>query len=286
MTQDGNLDIVHSVADLRARVKYWRDQGLSVALVPTMGALHQGHLTLVRTALDLADRVVTSVFVNPTQFGPNEDLSRYPRQEAKDAELLDGAGCHLMFAPKVEEMYPDGFATTISVKGVSQPLEGAFRPGHFDGVATVVTKLLMQALPDVAVFGEKDWQQLAVIRRLARDLDLPMQIRGVPTVREEDGLALSSRNAYLSPQDRAMAPALHRALQAVAEGLRAGKSAEELCHRACADVLAAGFASIDYIEVRDADSMEKASVLDRPVRVLAAAKLGNTRLIDNIGVEK
>jgi pantoate--beta-alanine ligase len=162
MTQDGNLDIVRSVKDLRARVKYWRDQGLTVALVPTMGALHQGHLTLVRAALELADRVVTSVFVNPTQFGPNEDLSRYPRQEAQDAELLDGAGCQLMFAPKVEEMYPDGFATTITVKGVSQPLEGAFRPGHFDGVATVVTKLLMQAQPDVAVFGEKDWQQLAV----------------------------------------------------------------------------------------------------------------------------
>ncbi|MCR6629942.1 MAG: pantoate--beta-alanine ligase [Magnetospirillum sp.] len=285
MPQDGNLDIVRSVADLRSRVKYWRDQGLSVAMVPTMGALHQGHLALVRTALELADRVVASVFVNPTQFGPSEDLSRYPRQEAQDAGLLDQAGCHLMFAPKVEEMYPDGFATTISVKGVSQPLEGAFRPGHFDGVATVVTKLLMQGRPDFAVFGEKDWQQLAVIRRLARDLDLPAEIVGVPTVREADGLALSSRNAYLSPEDRSVAPALHRALQAVAEGLKQGKAAEELCHRAAADLLAAGFASVDYIDVRDADTMAKVLKLSRPARILAATKLGGTRLIDNIGVE-
>lgn len=285
MTQTGNLDIVRSVADLRARVKYWRDQGLSVAMVPTMGALHDGHLTLVRAALEQADRVVVSIFVNPTQFGPNEDLSRYPRQEAKDAEALDGAGCQLLFAPKVEEMYPDGFATGIAVKGVSEPLEGTFRPGHFDGVATVVAKLLLQCLPDIALFGEKDWQQLAVIRRLARDLDLPVQIMGVPTVREADGLALSSRNAYLTPDDRAVAPALHRALQAVAEGLKQGKPAEELCHRAAADVLAAGFASVDYIEVRDADSMAKVAALTKPVRILAAVRLGNTRLIDNIGVE-
>ncbi|MGE5476458.1 MAG: pantoate--beta-alanine ligase [Bacteroidales bacterium] len=285
MTQTGNLDIVRSVADLRARVKYWRDQGLSVAMVPTMGALHDGHLTLVRTALEQADRVVVSIFVNPTQFGPTEDLSRYPRQEAKDAQALDGVGCQLLFAPKVEEMYPDGFATTITVKGVSGPLEGECRPGHFDGVATVVAKLLLQCLPDLALFGEKDWQQLAVIRRMARDLNLPVEIQGVPTVREADGLALSSRNAYLSADDRAKAPALHRALSAVAEGLKQGKSAEELCHRASADVLAAGFASVDYIEVRDADSMAKIGRLERPARILAAARLGTTRLIDNIGVE-
>jgi pantoate--beta-alanine ligase len=279
------LDIVRSVADLRARVKYWRDQGLSVAMVPTMGALHDGHLTLIRQGLDLADRVVASVFVNPTQFGPNEDLSRYPRQEAKDAEALDGAGCHLLFAPKVEEMYPDGFATTITVKGVSQPLEGAFRPGHFDGVATVVAKLLLQCLPDIALFGEKDWQQLAVIRRMARDLDLPVQIMGVPTVREADGLALSSRNAYLSPEERAIAPILYQALQTVAEGLKAGKSPEELCHRASADVLAGGFASVDYLDVRDAETMTKVAKLSRPARILAAARLGTTRLIDNLGVD-
>lgn len=285
MTQTGNLDLVRSVADLRTRVKYWRDQGLSVAMVPTMGALHDGHLTLVRAALEQADRVVVSIFVNPTQFGPTEDLARYPRQEAKDAEALDGVGCHLLFAPKVEEMYPDGFATTVTVKGVSAPLEGVCRPGHFDGVATVVSKLLLQCLPDLALFGEKDWQQLAVIRRMARDLDLPVQIVGVPTVREADGLALSSRNAYLSADDRAVAPALHRALATIAEGLKAGKPAEELCHRAAADVLAAGFASVDYIDVRDAANMDKLAALTRPARILAAVRLGNTRLIDNIGVE-
>ena len=280
-----SLDIVRSVADLRSRVKYWRDQGLSVAMVPTMGALHDGHLTLVRHALELADRVVASVFVNPTQFGPNEDLSRYPRQEARDAELLDGAGCHLLFAPKAEEMYPDGFATTVTVKGVSQPLEGAFRPGHFDGVATVVSKLLLQCLPDFACFGEKDWQQLAVIRRVVRDLNIPTEVVGVPTVREADGLALSSRNAYLNPDERAIAPILHRALVGIAEGLKQGKSPEELCHRAAADVLAGGFASVDYIDVRDADSMAKVLKLAHPARILAAARLGTTRLIDNIGVE-
>lgn len=285
MTGTATLDIVRQVTELRARVKYWRDQGLSVAMVPTMGALHDGHLTLVRTALEQADRVVVSVFVNPTQFGPTEDLSRYPRQEAKDAEALDGVGCHLLFAPKVEEMYPEGFATTISVKGVSAPLEGVCRPGHFDGVATVVSKLLLQCLPDIALFGEKDWQQLAVIRRMARDLDLPVQIQGVPTVREADGLALSSRNAYLTPQDRDIAPALHRALQAVVDGVKAGKSPAELCHRAAADVIAAGFASVDYIEVRDADDMSPVETLARPARVLAAARLGTTRLIDNIGIE-
>ncbi|MBC7951188.1 MAG: pantoate--beta-alanine ligase [Rhodospirillaceae bacterium] len=281
----GSLDIVRSVADLRSRVKYWRDQGLSVAMVPTMGALHDGHLTLIRQGLELADRVVASVFVNPTQFGPNEDLSRYPRQEAKDAEALDGAGCHLLFAPKVEEMYPDGFATTITVKGVSQPLEGAFRPGHFDGVSTVVAKLLLQCLPDFALFGEKDWQQLAVIRRMTKDLDLPVQIVGVPTVREADGLALSSRNAYLSPEERAIAPILYQALQAVADGLKTGKSPEELCHRASADVLAGGFASVDYLDVRDAETMTKVAKLTRPARILVAARLGTTRLIDNLGVE-
>ena len=286
MTQTDTLDIVRKVADLRARVKYWRDQGLSVAMVPTMGALHDGHLTLARAALKAADRVVVSVFVNPTQFGPTEDLSRYPRQEAKDAEALDGIGCHLMFAPTVEEMYPDGFATSISVKGVSEPLEGACRPGHFDGVATVVAKLLSQCGPDVALFGEKDWQQLAVIRRMARDLDLPVEIRGVPTVRETDGLALSSRNAYLNAEQRVQAPALHRALVTVAEGIKAGQPPEELCHRAAAEVLAAGFAHVDYIEVRDAATMAPLTGNGRPGRILAAAKLGTTRLIDNVAIEE
>jgi pantoate--beta-alanine ligase len=280
-----SLDIVRSVADLRSRVQYWRDQGLRVAFVPTMGALHDGHLSLVRAGLELADRVVASVFVNPTQFGPNEDFSRYPRQEERDAALLDGAGCHLLFAPTVAEMYPAGFATKVSVTGVSEGLCGGARPGHFDGVATVVTKLLLQAQAHLALFGEKDWQQLTVIRRLVRDLDIPVDVVGVPTVREADGLALSSRNAYLSDGDRKIAPALHRALQAVAAGLREGKSASELCHRAAADLLAAGFLSVDYVEARAAADLTPLDRLDRPARILAAARLGGARLIDNIAAD-
>jgi pantoate--beta-alanine ligase len=282
MTEE--LDTVRSVAELRARVRYWRDQGLSVALVPTMGALHRGHMSLVAKALEVADRVVASVFVNPTQFGPNEDFSRYPRQEEQDGAMLAAAGCALLFAPTVAEMYPDGFATAVTVTGVSEGLCGEVRPGHFSGVATVVAKLLLQALPDVAVFGEKDYQQLAVIRRMARDLDLPVAIVGAATVREPDGLALSSRNAYLSPEERAIAPAIHRAITRVAEGMAAGGRASALCPTAAADLLAAGFVSVDYVEVRDADGLAPVEVLDRPARVLAAARLGGARLIDNIGV--
>ncbi|CUW37587.1 pantothenate synthetase [Magnetospirillum sp. XM-1] len=277
--------IVRSVAALRAQVGDWRDAKLSVALVPTMGALHDGHLSLVRRGLELADRCVASVFVNPTQFGPNEDFARYPRQEEKDAAALSSAGCHVLFAPTVPEMYPDGFATTVSVTGVSEGLCGAVRPGHFAGVATVVTKLLLQCLPDVALFGEKDYQQLAVIRRFARDLDIPVRIEGVPTLREDDGLAMSSRNAYMTPEQRAVAPWLIRALTGVADGLRAGAKASDLCPMAASGLLKAGFDSVDYIEVRDAASLAPAETLDRPLRILAAARLGATRLIDNIGVE-
>lgn len=280
------IDIVRSVADLRARVQYWRDQGLSVALVPTMGALHQGHMALVKAGLDLADRVVASVFVNPTQFGPNEDFDRYPRQEAQDSRLLSETGCHLLYAPDVTDMYPDGFATNISVGGVSQGLCGASRPGHFDGVATVVTKLLLQAQPHVALFGEKDWQQVAVIRRVVRDLNIPVRVVGVPTLREADGLALSSRNAYLSPAERVIAPLLHKVLQDVAAELGRGGKPAQLCHLAAARLLQAGFASVDYVEIRDADSLVPVTSADhRPARILAAARLGATRLIDNIGVD-
>ena len=278
-------DIVRTVADLRTRVQYWRDQGLRVALVPTMGALHDGHLTLVRAAFEIADRVVASVFVNPTQFGPNEDFSRYPRQEEKDAAALESVGCHLLFAPSVEEIYPQGFATKISVSGVSQGLCGGARPGHFDGVATVVTKLLLQCQPHVALFGEKDWQQLTVIRRLTTDLDIPVDVVGVPTVREADGLALSSRNAYLSSEERAVAPLLHRTLRSVAAGVRLGGNPDELCHRAAADLLAGGFLAVDYVEVRGAADLMPLERLDRPARVLAAARLGGARLIDNIPVD-
>ncbi len=281
----GPVVIVRSVAALRAQVGAWRDQKLSVALVPTMGALHEGHLSLVRRGLELADRVVASIFVNPTQFGPNEDFARYPRQEELDAAALTSAGCHLLFAPTAEEMYPDGFATTVSVSGVSEGLCGIVRPGHFAGVATVVTKLLLQCLPDVALFGEKDYQQLAVIRRFARDLDIPARIEGVPTLREEDGLAMSSRNAYMSPEQRAIAPWLIRSLTGIADGLRAGAKAADLCPKAITGLLKAGFDSVDYIEVCDAASLAPAERLDRPLRILVAARLGKTRLIDNIGVE-
>lgn len=280
-----DIDIVRSVAELRQRVRYWRDQGLTIAMVPTMGALHEGHLSLVRAGLERADRVVASVFVNPTQFGPNEDFSRYPRQEESDAALLAGAGCSLLFAPQVEEMYPQGFSTTVTVAGLSQGLCGDVRPGHFAGVATIVAKLLLQCLPDLALFGEKDYQQLKVIERMALDLDLPVKIVGVPTLREEDGLALSSRNRYLSPQERNIAPVLYRALCDIETGLRAGRCAAELCATASNTLIQAGFLSVDYIETRDAATLAPAeSLADRPLRIIAAARLGGARLIDNISV--
>ncbi|MCA3255695.1 MAG: pantoate--beta-alanine ligase, partial [Alphaproteobacteria bacterium] len=231
-----------------------------------------------------ADRVVATIFVNPKQFGANEDLSRYPRQEAADAAALEAAGCDLLFAPGVEEMYPAGFATNVSVVGVTGPLEGASRPGHFDGVATVVTKLLNQAGADIAIFGEKDYQQLLTIKRLARDLDIPTAILGHPTVREADGLALSSRNAYLSPAERAAAAALPRAMAAVRDGLEAGGDAASLIAAAVAELTAAGFSPVDYLTLADAETLQPIDRLDRPARLLAAARMGATRLIDNIAV--
>ena len=279
------LPTVRSVADLRAQVRVWRQDGLRVGFVPTMGALHRGHLSLVETALTRADRVIASVFVNPSQFGPNEDFSAYPRQETADAGLLGGAGAHLLFAPTVAEMYPPGFVTTVTVTGISSGLCGDIRPGHFAGVATVVTKLLLQALPDVAVFGEKDYQQLQVIRRLVRDLDIPVEVIGAPTVREPDGLALSSRNAYLSPEQRAIAPAIYRVLTGLAERLRgSGAAAAPLLAAGAEDLLRAGFASVDYLELRDAEDLAPLAQADRPARLLVAARLGKARLIDNLGV--
>ncbi|MBU1378197.1 MAG: pantoate--beta-alanine ligase [Alphaproteobacteria bacterium] len=279
------LPIVRTVADLRAQVAAWRREGLRIGFVPTMGALHEGHLSLVRLAGTQADRVVASVFVNPTQFGPNEDFDAYPRDEARDADLLAGAGCHLLFAPTVAEMYPPGASTTVTVAGVSEPLDGRARPGHFAGVATVVTKLLNQCTPDVAVFGEKDFQQLAVIRRLVRDLDLPLEIVGGPTARADDGLALSSRNAYLTEAERAVAPHLNAALREILDKVRAGQPVEDAEQRAVADLLRAGFASVDYVEVRVPDTLDRLGpgAASGPVRVLGAARLGRTRLIDNIG---
>ncbi len=279
------LPAVRTVAALRREVDAWREQRMKVALVPTMGALHRGHLALVARALDLADRVVASLFVNPSQFGPNEDFARYPRDEAADAAKLAAAGCDLLYAPTVEEIYPPGFSVTVDPGPLAERLCGRFRPGHFKGVATVVTKLLLQARPDVACFGEKDYQQLQIVRRVARDLDIPARIEGVPTVREADGLALSSRNAYLTPGERAAAPALHRALADAAARVRAGTPPREAEAAAAARLCEAGFAAVDYVEVCDAGTLDPLVQFDRPGRVLAAARLGATRLIDNVPIE-
>ena len=278
------LITARTVSALRAHVATWRARGETVALVPTMGALHEGHRSLIRLARDQADRVVASVFVNPRQFGPTEDLDAYPRDEAADARALAEEGCDLLFAPGAAEMYPPGFATTIDVAGVSEPLDGAARPGHFAGVATVVAKLLIQCAPDVAVFGEKDFQQLLVIRRLVRDLDLPTAVSAAPTARAGDGLALSSRNAYLSPAERAVAPALHRALAAAATALGAGARVDAAVAEARVALERAGFTDMDYVAVHDAETFAAAGpgLLERPARVLAAARLGRTRLIDNV----
>jgi pantoate--beta-alanine ligase len=278
--------IIHRLDELRkARAALKRGK---LALVPTMGALHEGHLTLVREAGKRAEHVAVSIFVNPRQFGANEDLAAYPRQLERDCALLAPESVELVWAPPSAEMYPEGYATNVSVSGVSESLCGAARLGHFDGVATVVCKLFNQVEPDIALFGEKDWQQLAVIRRMARDLDLPRpaEIVGVPTVREPDGLALSSRNAYLSPDDRARAAVLPAAMQQAITEIAAGKPVAEAIERLTAALLAGGFASIDYAELRDAESL--AVLAERPTaraRLLVAARIGGTRLIDNMALE-
>jgi pantoate--beta-alanine ligase len=276
------LPVVRTVAALRRAVDLWRETGERVGLVPTMGALHRGHLALVARARELSGRVVASLFVNPTQFAPTEDLARYPRDEAADAAKLATAGCDLLYAPGVEEMYPLGSDTTVDPGAIAERLCGPFRPGHFKGVATVVTKLLLQARPDTACFGEKDYQQLQIIRHVVRDLDIPARIEPVATVREPDGLALSSRNAYLSPAERAIAPLLHRTLAQAVERVRAGASPREAEAGARAALLAAGFAKVDYVAVCDAATLAPLEHLDRPARLLAAAWLGGTRLIDNV----
>ncbi|MGY0778347.1 pantoate--beta-alanine ligase [Azospirillum argentinense] len=278
------LPVVRSVDDLRAQVSAWHRDGKTVALVPTMGALHDGHLALVRRARELADQVVASVFVNPTQFAPHEDFDRYPRDEAGDSRKLASAGCHLLYAPTVRAMYPEGFATAISVGGPAEGLCGTFRPQMFGGVALVVTKLFLQAQPDVAVFGEKDYQQLMVIRRFARDLDIPVRVEGLPTVREADGLAMSSRNAYLSADERARAPELNRALRDAATALAGGAEAATALEAVRTRITAAGFGSIDYVELRDADTLVPVTRAERPARLLAAAWMGKARLLDNVPV--
>lgn len=274
------MQIVHHLPDLRRAVAGLRGDGARVALVPTMGALHAGHMALVDAARATGAKIVASIFVNPKQFGPTEDLSRYPRPAEADKALLVAHGCDLLWMPGVDDMYPAGFATNVSVSGVSDGLDGAARPGHFDGVATVVAKLFNQVRPDIAFFGEKDFQQLAVIRRLVTDLDLGLEIVGVPTVREPDGLALSSRNLYLSPDERARAAALPRALEDAKRAIEAGDS--DWMDAATASLTAAGFAT-DYVALVDAATLGEPRP-GQPRRLLAAARIGTTRLIDNLDV--
>ncbi|MBT3766229.1 MAG: pantoate--beta-alanine ligase [Rhodospirillaceae bacterium] len=280
----GGIETVRTIADLRRRVSDFRTDGHKIGLVPTMGGLHDGHLSLVRRSLALSDRTVATLFVNPTQFGKGEDLETYPRDEARDAALLADEGAHLLFAPDPSEVYPEGYSSTVKVSGLGDILEEEYRPGFFGGVATVVTKLLLQALPDVAVFGEKDYQQLQVIKRLALDLDIPVRIEGVATVREEDGLALASRNAYLTDTERRAAPALYRTIEAVAEKVRSGEDIKETETWAADTLTKSGFGNVDYVTVRDAKSLLPLENLSQPARVLAAAWLGRARLIDNVSV--
>jgi pantoate--beta-alanine ligase len=276
--------IVRNVAELRATVREWRRSGATIAVTPTMGALHEGHLSLVRAAMQRADKVIVTLFVNPTQFNNAADLAAYPRTESDDAARLAPSGCHLIYAPSAEEMYPPGFSTTVTVTGVSAGLCGDYRPGHFEGVATVVTKLLLQTDADLAVFGQKDFQQLHVVRRLVRDLDIPVEIVGLPTVRESDGLALSSRNARLSVAERRIAPRLHAVLVAATEQITEGAPARAALTGAKAAILAAGFDRVEYLELRAEEDLSPLDTLDRPARLLAAAWLGDTRLIDNLEV--
>ena len=275
--------IVRTIAELRRHIATWRADGLSVGLVPTMGALHDGHFSLVEQSIKTTDRTVTTLFVNPKQFGPHEDLDVYPRDEAADVAALAEKGVHMLFAPSLDEMYAEESVTAISVPGIGDVLEGSFRPGFFTGVATVVAKLLIQALPDRAFFGEKDYQQLRVITRMTEDLDIPVEIVGCPIVREEDGLALSSRNANLSPEERKNAPALGQALQKVKDELAAGTSITATVEAAKASLLNGGFTKVDYIAVCDRNSLEELETPTKEARILGAAWLGKTRLIDNLG---
>ena len=278
------MQTIRESSALRPALAALRGAGERLALVPTMGALHAGHLALVTAAKQRAQRVAATIFVNPLQFAPGEDLDRYPRQEAHDLAMLEEAGCALVWMPTVADLYPDGFATTIHVAGTSEQWEGAARPGHFDGVATVVTKLLIATMPDIALFGEKDYQQLAVIRRLVADLGLPTEIAGVPTVRDGDGLALSSRNAYLSPDERLRALALPRALRSARDAVRSGVPVKEAVDAARQLLAQAGFDPIDYLALVDSATLEPLDALAGQARVIAAARIGTTRLIDNIAV--
>ncbi len=277
-------EVVRTIAEMRARVAAWHGAGETVAMVPTMGALHAGHLSLVEEGYARADRVVVSIFVNPTQFAPHEDFQTYPRTEEADLSALTGVGADMVFAPSAIEMYPLGNATRLEMAGPARGLESDFRPHFFGGVATVVAKLLIACGPDVAIFGEKDYQQLAVVRQMVSDLSLPVSIVGGATVREADGLAMSSRNAYLSPEERAVAPRLHAEMQKVAAVVRTGGDAETAVEAARVAILAAGFRQFDYLALRNAVTLAPPEKPGEPLRLLAAAWLGRTRLIDNIAV--
>ncbi|WP_289079907.1 pantoate--beta-alanine ligase [uncultured Sulfitobacter sp.] len=277
-------EIIRTLVELRSKVAGWKAAGESVAVVPTMGALHQGHLSLVRAAKEACDRVIVTIFINPKQFNNPEDYKNYPRTEEEDARKLIALKADVVYVPDGEQMYPNGFATTVSVEGITQGLCGAHRAGHFDGVATIVTKLFTQTHADKAFFGEKDYQQLQVVTRLARDLDLPIEVIGCPTIREEDGLAMSSRNLLLSDRARTWAPELHRAMEEMSEGLLAGGDLETLRAAAVSRVERAGFTQVEYLDLRSADQLELMTTPNRPARLLAAAWLAGVRLIDNIAV--
>jgi pantoate--beta-alanine ligase len=277
------VQIVRTSEELAAAVHALKAAG-TLALVPTMGALHAGHMALIAEAGRRADKVAASIFVNPTQFGAGEDLDRYPRREEQDAQMLEEAGCDLLWMPSAKDIYPDGFSTTVSVSGVSARWEGEARPGHFDGVATVVAKLLLSVRPDIALFGEKDFQQLAVIRRMVADLNIPVEIIAVPTIREEDGLALSSRNAYLSADERQRAVALPRALNEARAAIRGGSPVAAALRGAKQALVNAGFLKIDYLALVDAATLEPLEQPEGEMRLIAAGSIGSTRLIDNIAV--
>jgi len=284
VTECDLLSTVREASGLREIISSWRAASYKIGLVPTMGALHEGHISLIRRSLSETDRTCVTLFVNPRQFGPSEDFSLYPRDELSDMKALTDVGVHLLFAPEQTEIYPSDFSTNVTVSGLGDRLEGEFRPSFLPGVATIVAKLLVQTMPDIAYFGEKDYQQFLVIRKMVEDLGIPVTIQEMPTVREADGLALSSRNSYLTPERRELAPLLYRTLCKMVEGAVAGKHIRSLEQYAEKELLEAGFNRIDYITIRDARSLKPICNLNQPSRALVAAWLGETRLIDNISI--